>query len=81
MNKDKYKIVVQSLFDEQGMCKKPKRDYFDDNGDLLEYNAISWHYMNYPAESDIVRMYYAEEYADETRGNYSSSTLYLRAYS
>lgn len=71
---------LHELFDEQGMCLNDKRTYFDKDGDLIEPALFSTNYANYPAKSDIVKMYFAQEYASETHGNYTAQILYWRAY-
>lgn len=57
---------INELFDENGMCKNHKKLYFDKNGDLMDRLLISNNYMKYLADSDIVKMYYAQVYSGET---------------
>lgn len=70
---------IQELFDEKGMCREKERYYFDKNRDLIDWIPIMSNYMKYPADSDIVKLFYAEKYADETHGNYDAQTLFFRA--
>lgn len=74
------KKCIDELFDKKGNCVNSKQSYFDDEGDLIEYDLIDDHYNDYPVCSDIVRMYYASEYAEETHGNYTAYTLFRRVY-
>lgn len=76
-NLDKEKL--RELFDEKGMCLKEKSRYFK-CGDLIDVVLIHQNYYTYPANSDIVRMYYADVYASETHGNYTAQTLYFRSF-
>lgn len=71
---------VKELFDENGMRRKERGFYFDKNGDLMDWLPISNNYMKYPANSDVVKMHYAEVYADETHGNYTAQTLFFMAF-
>jgi hypothetical protein len=73
-------VVVSSLFDEKGKCINDKETYFDKDGDLIEWFLISCEYDKFPVKSDIVKIYYAENYAGETHGNYCARTLFSRGY-
>lgn len=73
-------VSISTLFDDKGMCLNDKETYFDDEGGLIEWVLIMDNYKNYPADSDIVKMHFAEDYAGETHGNYTASTLFFRAY-
>jgi hypothetical protein len=87
-NKDNYKdgniiktaVTVSYLFDKNGKCINDKETYFDDGGDLIEWILISNEYDKFPVKSDIVKMHYAENYAEETHGNYCARTLFYRGY-
>lgn len=70
---------ISSLFDNEGNCLCDIDTYFDDDGDLIEGFSIKENYINYPPDSDIVKLYFAEEYASETHGNYNAALLYRRA--
>lgn len=65
------------LFDDNGEFLYDKRLLFE-NGDVLAREFIYENYHKYPANSDIVRAYYASLFAEETHGNYSSETLFMR---
>jgi hypothetical protein len=71
---------ISHYFDKQGDCLADKDTYFDIDGDLIEWILIGEYYALYPANSDIVKMHYAESYAGETKSNYSARTLFYRAY-
>lgn len=71
---------VNLYFNRDGNKKNESETYFDSNGDLINYYEISLIYKNYPNDSDIVRMHYASEFADQTHGNYCAQTLFRRAY-
>ena len=73
-------VSISTLFNDKGMCLNDKKTYFDKDGDLIEWVLIGDNYSKYPANSDIVKMHFAEEYAGETHGNYTASTLFYRAY-
>jgi len=73
-------VSISTLFNSEGMCLNDKSSYFDEDDDLIEYFNIYKVFQNYPSNSDIVKMYYAKEYADETHGNYTAKALYRRAY-
>jgi hypothetical protein len=74
---------INSLFDKDGNCLLDPGSYFDTDGCLEEFTVdiqITKHYQEYPADSDIVKLYYAEKYSQETHGNYSAQLLFRRAY-
>ena len=72
-------IEITQLFSRNGDCIDDYSTLFDDNGDLIHDYLISSNYQSYPPESDIVKMHYAQLYANETKGNYSALKLYERA--
>lgn len=79
MEDKKLQLAIEKLFDTQGNCKLiGYQHYFDEDGDLLDYFLLYDHYKSYPVDSDIVKMFYAAEFANHTHGNYSPATLYYR---
>ena len=72
------KDIIKKLFDENGNFIKPVDEYFDEDGDLINYFEILQEYANYPANSDIVKIYYTEECSSVTHGNYSTYCLFSR---
>lgn len=73
-------IVFDDLFFEEGDIKQHLDFYFDDMGCFRFGDLVKSIYTEYPPESDVVRMYYAQLYADETHGNYNAKILYKRAF-
>jgi len=76
---DEKDVEIEDLFTENGICLHPIETYFDKYGDVIEGNLIAAHYHDFPSESDLVKLYYAQEYADETNGNYTALKLFRRA--
>ena len=76
-------INFNHLFDENGNPTGTYDQYFTKNGDLVDelYFNIDKVYKNYPADSIIVAMHYANLFADETHGNYNAEILLHRAIS
>ena len=74
-------INFNHLFDENGNPTKSYDRYFDESGDLVAelYFNIDKVYKNYPADSPLVAMHYANLFADETHGNYNAAILFNRA--
>jgi len=80
LNLDKGKVKIETLFDENGNMLHERDFYFDEDGDSIHWFEISKHYEKFPANSDIVKLYYADVYGTETSGFYSGETLYSRAF-
>lgn len=69
-------------FDSNGKLTVRITEVFDDDGSLWHSVYREAHSLleTVPATSDAVRLFFAEEYASETSGNYATDLLYFRAY-
>ena len=72
-------IDINHLFHGDGSCVGHYSKRFDKDGGLLHSELIEERFIDYVPESDIVKMHYAEVYANETKGHYSALKLYERA--
>ena len=74
--------LINIMFDDKGKLanKLPIELYFNGAGELIAWEAISKTYHNYPANSDIVKMYYAHKITSEIRDDYRAFTLFIRLY-
>ena len=76
---DEKDIEIEDLFTECGTCINPIETYFDEDGGVVEECLINDYHDRYPANSDLVKLHYAQLYADETNGNYTALKLFKRA--
>lgn len=77
---DEKDIEIEDLFTENGMYLHPIATYFDKWGNVSEQCLIIDYQDRYPANSDLVKLRYAQRYADETNSNYTALKLFKRAY-
>ena len=58
-------LDMSKYFNKQGKMTRHIDEYFDEDGASKFEYEIGITYTQYPADSDIVKMYYAEQFANE----------------
>jgi hypothetical protein len=56
---DNSKLDISHYFTKQGSMKRSIDEYYNDDGDLILEYEIGFVFKNYPANSNIVQMYYS----------------------
>ena len=74
------KTNIEFFFDVKGNPKIDLNEYFNEFGDLhpIIYGLLFPVINKFPSDSIAVKLFYAEKFADETRGNYDAKTLFTR---
>ena len=76
--RDPYQVDIKELFDENGTMILPLSEYFDEDDESIFCAVIADNYENFPSGSNIVKLYYAEDFSGCTHGNYNAEIFYRR---
>ena len=74
-------MTFTDYFTPEGNFVKGFNAYFDEEDEMKDeiYHAIRGKIAEYPADSRLVKLFYASEFACQTHGNYSTRTLFSRS--
>ena len=74
---------MEKYFTKEGNLVKGWEEYFAEDESLKHEicHFLFYHLQenNYPSDSELIKLYHSQTFADQTHGNYTAKLLYQRA--